>query len=157
MVSGLAPGTETSSALQSVACPWLDRCVAVGSYSPSAGSTVPNDQTLIEEWDGAAWSVSPSPNASNAQQSVLQSVSCAYKSACLAVGSYGTATNLDDRQPLAESWAGGEWSLTASSGATSELAAVTCLAPTSCTAVGRTGAANGADGRTLVEAWHPAR
>jgi hypothetical protein len=153
MVSGLVPGMELRSALQSVACPSPGRCLAVGSYSPSMVSNTLDDQTLVEEWDGAAWSMSPTPNASDAQQSVLQSVSCASPSICLAVGSYGTPTNLDDRQPLAESWQGSQWSLTTSPGSKSELASVACSAPSACIAVGRAGAANGADAETLVDAW----
>lgn len=153
MARDAGPGLARRSQLQSVACPSASRCVAVGSFSPSPGSTRPDDQTLVEEWDGSAWSDLSSPNPAGAEQSELQSVSCPSSSTCLAVGSYGTAADLDHRQPLAEWGQAQTWTVTSSPGSRSELASVACVSATRCFAAGRSGAANGSDARTLVESW----
>jgi hypothetical protein len=57
----------------------------------SAGSAY---QTLIQRWDGAAWTIVPSPDTSNAQTNVLDAIACTSSSACWAVGNYnnGRAT-----------------------------------------------------------------
>ena len=46
--------------LSSVVCPAVDRCYAAGAhFDPDAPILA---ETLIEQWDGTAWSIVPSPN-----------------------------------------------------------------------------------------------
>jgi hypothetical protein len=52
------PPLAQNSSLEGVSCTGPSACTAVGSYDTSAGT-----ETLVESWDGTAWSVVPSPNA----------------------------------------------------------------------------------------------
>ncbi len=66
--------------LNGVSCAAAATCTAVGYYRPTANST----RTLVESWDGAHWSVVPSP--SPASSPVLNAISCVSPVACTAVG-----------------------------------------------------------------------
>jgi hypothetical protein len=57
-------------------------CVATGDYDN--GSV---DQTLIEVWDGAVWTLMTSPNVGG-DDNRLRSVSCVSTSFCVATGDY---------------------------------------------------------------------
>jgi hypothetical protein len=131
----IVPSPNTSSAqanlLASVSCSGLSACTASGSYVPSNGI----NQTLIESWNGLAWSIVPSPNTSSTQADDLGGVSCSSPSACTAVGSYFNS------QTLIESWNGSVWSIVPSPNASqiSLLSGVSCSSSSACTAVGFTG------------------
>jgi hypothetical protein len=71
--------------------------MAVGQFP---GST--NSRTLIEKWNGTAWSLVNSPNTSNAQDNVLYGVSCVSSAFCMAGGNY-SVTN-DEPSTLIERW-----------------------------------------------------
>jgi hypothetical protein len=120
-------------------------CMAVGHYSDQAG----DDQTLIEQWNGTAWVLLPSPDAGSASND-LTGVSCISTVSCWAVGFDGQGTAVD--QTLVESWNGAVWSIAKSpnSGPGSGLNGVTCLASGSCVAVGY-GTLESGVGQTLVE------
>ena len=128
------PGTA-NDVLSGVSCaPATSSCKAVG-FDNSGGS----DQTLIESWDGTAWSVDPvvSPNVH------LQGVSCVSATFCKAVG-YGV-------DAVIESWNGTAWSVdpTPSLGNNFNLLnGVTCVSSSACTAVGENVYS------TLVESWN---
>ena len=77
--------------LFAVTCVTSSDCWAVGAVLGPAGNGSPTG-TLTEHWDGAAWSMVPSPTPSGAAGGILQSVSCASSSDCWAVG-YGTDQN----------------------------------------------------------------
>ena len=73
------PSTGRDHFLQRVSCVSASSCIAVGSYLSritAAGAM------LVERWDGAKWSVEPTPTPSG--RSVLTGVSCVSASACTA-------------------------------------------------------------------------
>jgi hypothetical protein len=77
--------------------------VAVGNYGRG---------TLVESWDGTAWSVDPSPTPGT--YGGLSGVSCSSARSCTAVGNYshGTGSGTSGLSlPLAESWDGTAWSV----------------------------------------------
>ena len=79
----IAPSPNTSTTgnyLAGVACRDVNDCVAVGA----AGNGTYSYQTLVEDWDGASWSVVSSPNPSSTGDD-FASVSCG-DSTCQAVG-----------------------------------------------------------------------
>jgi hypothetical protein len=64
----------------------------VSCNGPSACTSVGYDSdgnTLIESWNGSAWSIVPSPNVANARNT-LSGISCTGPTACTAVGTFGT-------------------------------------------------------------------
>ena len=52
------------------------------------------DLTLVEHWDGSAWTIEPSPNPP-AVGAYLTGVSCTTATACTAVGHYQNGLNMD--------------------------------------------------------------
>ena len=119
-------------------------CWAVGTeLNESAGGGNPIG-TLIENWNGTAWSIVPSPTPTGAgvAGAILQSVSCTSASSCMAVG-YSTGgsmgLNLND---LIEQWNGAAWTIVPGppTGQTyDQLTNVQCLAADDCWAVGNAG------------------
>jgi hypothetical protein len=57
--------------LDAISCLSTTWCTAVGSYSSGTVS-----QTLIEHWDGTAWSIVSSPNVSTTLADLLLGVTC---------------------------------------------------------------------------------
>jgi hypothetical protein len=138
-----------SSYLFGVACISSMSCTAVGYYLP-AGSTIA--QTLVESWNGTAWTITPSPNQGSGNN-VLNAVACASSVSCVAVGYFEFPGRLET---LVETWNGTTWTITPSPnvGADSnELNGVACLTSTSCVAVGSYQDASLAN-QTLVETWN---
>ncbi len=138
--------TSNLNALSGVACPGPTTCVAVGAYSNGT-----NELTLIEMWNGSAWSIVPSPDPQPTEDNVLASVTCTSTTSCIAVGDVGSF-----EQTLVESWNGTTWSVVASPNVASDrnfLSGVSCTQPTSCVAVGQT---QGANTQTLIESWNGA-
>jgi hypothetical protein len=129
--------------LVGVSCPSLSRCTAVG-YAQS-GTTI---QTLVESWNGTAWSIISSPNSPGSTANVLIGVSCPSVTVCTAVGYSDVGS---DGDTLVEAWNGSGWSIVPSPNASSfnSLGGVSCPTSTECTAVG-----GGASGQTLVERWN---
>jgi len=72
-----------------VSCTSASSCTAVGSFYNGS-----YDQTLVEQWNGTAWSIVSSPNTSASQDNgfgggeIEGGVSCTSMSACAAVGGY---------------------------------------------------------------------
>jgi hypothetical protein len=155
--SASSPNTSItqSNLLQGVSCTSPSSCVAVGSYStaPTQESNETLSQTLVETWNGTAWSIAPSPNASTTRGDGLQGVSCTSPSSCVAVGDYGTG---GIQQTLVETWNGTAWSIASSPNASTTfdngLQGVSCTSPSSCVAVGDS--ASGTGGQTLIETWN---
>jgi hypothetical protein len=113
----------------------------------------PQYRTLIETWNGTAWSLVPSPNPSGGQgYDVLSSVSCVSASFCAAVGRHGTSPA---EKALIETWNGSTWSVAPgpNSGNSSNLSGISCLSASSCTAVGGHSSRTLVSG-TLVESWN---
>ncbi len=71
-----------------VSCPSATSCAAVGNdgVNPAAAS----GKTLVESWDGSAWSVVTS---SNEGFSGLSAVSCLPLGPCTAVGAHSSGRN----------------------------------------------------------------
>ena len=95
------------SSLAGVHCTSAASCFAVGvSYASTATSAA--QSTLIERWDGATWSIAPSPNQPFANDSSLAGVSCVNATSCFAVGNYDTNTLTNT---LVEHWDGAAWTI----------------------------------------------
>jgi hypothetical protein len=131
------PADGRIGALSGISCPSPDNCTAVGS--------------LILGWNGSRWQV-------ERKSSPFESVSCAARSSCVAVGVTRSGA------PVAGTWNGSAWHLaampTARLGAHSTtLASLSCATPTRCLAVGDyTSGASARPSpqyrdRTLVERW----
>jgi hypothetical protein len=149
-----SPNVLGSDYLNGVSCISASSCTAVGNFvtSNSYGSV---SQTLIESWDGTAWSVVPSPNVIGLVPSSLYGVSCISASSCTAVGFF---VNGDVTQTLVEnlvkSSSGPAWSIvpSPSPGTYDHLFGVSCLSASSCIAVGDYLGSSG-PAQTLIESW----
>jgi hypothetical protein len=140
--SALGADTVTTSQLNGIACPSVTTCFAVGSYLTSSGA----EKTLIERWNGATWSVVPSP--SPAGLSRLMGVVCQSTSSCFAVGRKNDMT-------LIERWNGMTWSVVPSLSplGTGFLNGVSCTS-TYCLAVGAQQTTPTSATKTLAERWN---
>lgn len=145
------PGGATSTELSAISCTSSTACTAVGHYATSTSSL-----TLAERWNGTSWTVQSTPNPSGATESSLLAVSCASSTACTAAGYYYNSEG--QRQTLAESWNGTEWSIKTTpnrTGATRNiLLGVSCTSSSACTAVGGDFPSGGGPQETLVERWN---
>jgi hypothetical protein len=77
---GPKPRSQVTS-IYGVSCTSKTACTAVGSFSYSSGSG-----PLVQNWNGAKWSVTPAPNPAGGIGS-FNAVSCTSATACTAVGS----------------------------------------------------------------------
>jgi hypothetical protein len=152
----VVPSPNTGPTLENnlfgVSCSDPSNCFAVGS-SDKGRSTM----TLIEAWNGSAWSIVPSPNAPKAQVNDLNGVSCSSPLACTAVGFSIPSIGFPGAQPLVESWNGSTWSIvpspTPSTDQNGILQSVSCRGPRACTAVGSF-TTSGPVELTLIESWN---
>jgi hypothetical protein len=134
--------------LYDVDCRTASACTAVGRYESDSGV----NRTLIESWNGTAWSVVPSPNNGSAHN-ILNGVSCVSASFCVAVGSAETG---GFTRTLVEIWNGSSWKGKASPNRGklgNVLSDVDCASPKSCMAVGANVDVHGFT-RTLAESWN---
>jgi hypothetical protein len=146
-----SPNAQGNGALSGVTCSSASDCWAVGVHYISS---VDVDKTLIEHWNGTAWSIVASPNTSATQDNNLSDVTCASASNCWAVGqSFG--------QTLTEHWNGTAWSIVSSAntstGHSHHLLGVTCTSASDCWAVGDyfTGSIENHPAiHTLIERWN---
>jgi hypothetical protein len=145
-----SPNPSGSSSFRTVTCAspaQPEECWAVGETVTGQQRA----QTLIEEWDGSAWSIVSSPNSGNYND--LLGVTCASHGDCWAVGYYSGATN---NQTLTEHWNGISWAIVSSPNTSTAqdnyLTAVACPSASDCLAVGYH--ANGTSVfQTLTEQW----
>ena len=140
--------TPAFGRLAGVACPSVTTCFAVGDYH--SGFSGP--RTLIEKWDGKAWTIMKSPNPPDATEISLSGVSCASVTSCFAVGSAqgGVAA-----KTLLEQWNGTTWKIVGNApklSGTNGLAGVSCPSIATCVAVGHV--MGGKLQKTLVERWN---
>ena len=142
------PAGATSSTLTAITCPGATSCFAVGGYT-SAGLP----KTLVEHWDGASWTIQPSPNQPGATNNLLLGVACPTASACFSVGSFDTVST---ERPLIQQWNGTNWTnlaVTLPTGATfSSLSSAGCASATSCWAGGTYSTST--TQKTLLEHWN---
>lgn len=97
--------SSTGNSLTSVSCMSPLDCVAVGDYTDTTGTS----EGLAEIWNGSTWSVVPTVSEGG-DDVVLQSVSCAPSTFCVAVGDVSAPANYSEAEPLAETWDGTNWS-----------------------------------------------
>lgn len=125
--------------LTGVSCVNGTFCFAVGRSGYS---------TLVEAWNGSAWSITPSPNSPDQPSNSLSSVSCVSTTFCMAAG---TAACCDySYYPLFEKWNGSTWTLADENVGFGALRAVSCATTTFCMAVG---GAHGVGADVLIETW----
>jgi hypothetical protein len=136
-----SPLGPASSQLTAVSCWSAAACTAVGSYTDASGGSF----LLAERWNGATWTIQPTPGAGQ-----FNGVSCTSATACIAVGATDFALFPFSGVTLAETWNGTTWTATQTSGAGS-LNAISCTSPTACVAVGETPSGSG-----LTESWNGA-
>jgi hypothetical protein len=147
--NGFSPNSSPyePNILSGVSCVSATFCMAVGFHD--SGVTL-RGQTLVESWNGATWSIVPSPSP-GAWDNVLTSVSCVSASSCTAVGyvNYSGST----RQTLVESWNGATWSVVSTPNLAGQntLGSVSCVSINSCMTVGSYGVTVN---QTLVESWN---
>jgi hypothetical protein len=153
-VKGTAPEPPkaTITALSGVSCTGA-MCMAVGLYYTLTNPGL----TLAEVWNGAKWTVSPTPNPVGPETDEFWGVSCPSATSCIAVGE--TYSHSLVNKALAETWNGVSWVIDPSArpaGTTSsDLTGVSCLSATDCTAVGFEGTSAGAG--PLAERWNGTR
>jgi Bacterial Ig-like domain (group 3) len=131
--------------LEGVSCPSTSFCVAVG-YSEARGGP---QQALVETLSAGSWTVTPSPD-NGAGNNELAGVSCSTTSACVAVGSYQSAST---NKALVATLVGGSWQLAPAPDegtGNNLLTAVSCSSSTVCTAVGYYTGSGGVP-RALIE------
>ncbi len=136
------PAGAASSALKGVNCATPTACTAVGTFLTLQGVY----ETLVERWNGAAWTTQPSTNPPRANYSQLIGVSCSSISLCEAVGYFSNPGG--PPLTLAERWNGVSWTVQATpnrrGARTNQLFGVSCGSATTCTAVGNFASAAGA-------------
>lgn len=134
--------------ISSISCSAATSCVAVGFYTSWSGPIL----SLIERWDGSAWTVQPAPVPA-AGYGGLTGVACAAADACVAVGSVWFSSW--GRLSIMESWNGASWAIQPGpfSRTASSLEAVSCSSAVACVAVGNRQNSSGI-AATLAEAWN---
>jgi hypothetical protein len=80
---------------------------AVGRYGNH--DLGPNDETLIEHWNGSRWSVVPSPSPGGSLDDDLWGVAAVGSGDVWAVGGVGAFLNPEFSSPLALHWDGSGW------------------------------------------------
>ncbi|HUD37619.1 MAG TPA: hypothetical protein VMR14_12010 [Streptosporangiaceae bacterium] len=134
-----------SSGLSGVSCTTATNCTTVGFYH----DPVDGDRALAFDFSLRWQDQSPLP-FNGVVSTGLNAVSCASPQACVAIGTFQTATAFES---FAETWSGGTWSSESTpKPKVTNLAAVSCTAATSCTAVGDI-VTNGIP-LTLAEHWN---
>jgi hypothetical protein len=153
--------TGIDADLAAVSCSSTTSCVAVGS-----SRDYPAEQSLVEQWNGHRWSISPSPNPARATSTMLGGVSCPLPTQCFAVGTFsrdvlsGPQGTSSVEQTLVEHWDGHAWSIMTSPNpsrapgyGTLVLNGVSCHRAASCFAVGDFGGNAGDARATLIERY----
>jgi hypothetical protein len=145
----VTPKGATSSNFFGVSCASASACTAVGTAFHAAGSI---DVNLAEAWNGTEWRVQATPNPKGATDSTLYAVACTSRSACTAVGDYGSAAGLP--LALAERWNGETWRIQAIPRPAKRtwFFGVSCSTARACTAVGYQNNGTG-DAQPFAEAW----
>ncbi len=145
-----SPNTNTGqiNQLAGIACISSTNCFAVGISVNGNGFP----QTLTLRWNGATWSIVPSPNSSAMQENWLLGISCV-ASECWAVGYYHPGSF---HQVLVQKWDGVSWQISPSTNTSPSqdniLNSVSCVAASQCFAAGSSSSAGLF--RTLIETWN---
>jgi hypothetical protein len=140
--SGAPLPSGVQGGLFNVSCASPVECWAVGAQLETGGNGN-STGALVENWNGASWSVvqSPTPSGNGVVGAFLQGITCTSPSNCIAVG-YTTDINGGNLNDLIEQWNGSSWAIVpgAATGQTyDQLMQVTCLGADNCWAVGNAG------------------
>ena len=100
------PPNRAYSWLSSVSCAGTTSCMATGYFATSRFNAK-GSATLVERWNGTAFSLVSSPKA--AFYNTLDGVSCVSATVCIAVG-HSAAGGASANTTLAEQWNGTKWS-----------------------------------------------
>ena len=84
VIANLPETGGRGSELRSITCPLPTQCWGVGYFLDDYNLS----RTLIEQWNGDAWSIVGSPNSSSLQDNQLNSITCSSALECTAVGSH---------------------------------------------------------------------
>jgi hypothetical protein len=149
---------QVETSFEAVSCASSSDCWAVGyEVVNHANQGFTTYQALIEQWNGTAWVVIPTPPQQNVPtlNSILYSVTCTSTSDCTGVGaqwSYLPSGN-GTYQTIVDHWDGTSWSVVTSPNTASDqdniLSSVACASASDCWAVG----SSGNYGQALVERW----
>jgi hypothetical protein len=148
----LNPTGSHLSELYGLACTAVADCTAVGAFTAPASGIF---KTLVEHWNGTAWSIRGTPNPAGSTGSQLSGVACTSSSSCMAVGDYFPAPTAAD-QTLAEQWNGTTWSILSTPNPSMQnvrLTGIACSAATACAAVGFGYGQTPGTLTTLAERW----
>lgn len=122
--------------LTGVDCTSASDCWAVGNRYNTAAT---RNETLVEHWNGSAWSVVTSPNFGMGQYNILNAISCVSASDCWAAGNVVSEAT-GNYETLTLHWDGVAWSRVPSPNGAgfggNELLGVTCTSTQDCWAVG---------------------
>jgi hypothetical protein len=143
-----SPNRHGIGQLSGISCVSASACTAVGTSAPSPSSPQSQYRTLVESWNGTAWSIVPSPNPQASQgYDIFSSVSCVTPAFCAAVGGRG---QVSASEPLTEIWNGHAWSAVPGPSKLDDatLESVFCVSVTACTAVGFQYQ------ETVIESWN---
>jgi hypothetical protein len=127
--------------------------VAVGQFDNNSNSFVPSSQALVETFNGATWSITPSENSS--ADDYLSAVWCTSAGTCVAVGA--NDAGLFGAQTFAETFNGASWSVTSTpnpGGVDNQLYDVSCASSSSCVAVGSSDDGDPMDTQPLAETFN---
>ena len=146
------PAGANNAFLAGVSCPSSSSCLAVGAYGKGNGEFF----SLVEHWNGSAWSVEPEAGARSPIASRLLGISCPSSGACFAVGE--AVKNSSNERVLVERFNGSAWTYVTvplpkhiSSGS---LTAISCSSPSACTAIGTYRVPTNGQSEPLVERWN---
>jgi YD repeat-containing protein len=147
-----------NNTLYSTACVTSSDCWAVGFQINATNAT----QTLIEYYNGTAWTTVPSPSQTTTTDNFLQGVSCVSATDCWVVGEYQLVSTLvwqtliEQYAPVSGSACPCTWSIVSSpntsTSQSNEFENVNCISSTSCSAVGYI--VTGTGDQTLAESWN---
>jgi Dockerin type I domain len=129
--------------LDKVACTDSSNCWAVGTKSTNTSSI---SSTLIQHFDGAAWSIVDSPNTDPVLLNYLYGVTCASPNDCWATGLHDIGNT--NYRPMIQHYDGVTWSIIDSPNPDTSyrLDDVTCVSSSNCWAV-----SNDNLGHTFIE------
>jgi hypothetical protein len=152
-VASANPTNVQYAYLTGVSCTSTTNCVAAGlRYTPDG-----RGPTLMERWNGKAWSIlnAPTPPGNNPVR--LHTISCPQATNCYAVGEFDLG-GPGKPAALALKWNGTTFSLAYETKPkeVNTLFGVSCVDPSNCTAVGWTQTVYPSRGpiRTMVERWN---
>jgi uncharacterized repeat protein (TIGR01451 family) len=147
------PTSSDNVFLTDITCTTGAGCWAVGDHGPGGSS----DRTLIEHFDGTAWTIVNSPNTNSTDANDLGNVACAAAADCWAVGDVTPGVQ-NPTVTLTEHFDGSAWSIVSSpsvNGKNSRISGVSCANGNDCWAAGSFGgscpACITAPQQTLVE------